>query len=46
MAKFIGFLVFCVIAVSAFFVPIALGVGAPIALKPTKEEDEEEEIEE
>ena len=45
MAKFIGFVVFVCVASMAFFVPISLGVAAPIALKPKKDEDKEEEIE-
>lgn len=45
LAKFIGFLVFLVFATMAFFVPIALGVAAPFALKPKKDEKEKEESE-
>lgn len=43
VAKFLGFLVFVVIASAAFFVPVSLGLIAPIALKPKKEEEEAEE---
>ena len=46
MAKFIGFVVFVIVATAAFFVPISLGTIAPIALKPKNDEDKEEEIEE
>lgn len=41
--KFLGFLVFVVIASAAFFVPVALGATAPLIAKPTSEEEEEEE---
>lgn len=44
--KFLGFLVFVVIASAAFFVPVALGATAPLAAKPTSEEEEEDEEEE
>jgi len=41
--KFLGFLIFVVIASAAFFVPVALGATAPMIAKPTSEEEEEEE---
>ncbi len=41
--KFLGFLIFVVIASAAFFVPVALGATAPLAAKPTSEEEEDEE---
>lgn len=43
IAKFVGFLIFLVIAGAAFFVPAALGIVAPIAMKPKKEEEKETE---
>ncbi|WP_170265143.1 hypothetical protein [Salibacter halophilus] len=41
--KFLGFLVFVVIASAAFFVPLAVGTTLPLAAKPEKEEEEKEE---
>jgi len=43
--KFIGFLIFAIIATAAFFVPISLATIFPAALKPSKEDEEEEESE-
>lgn len=34
MLKFLGFLIFFVVATAAFFVIFALSVGAPFAFKP------------
>ena len=41
--KFLGFLVFVVIASAAFFVPLAVGTALPLAPRPEKEEEEKEE---
>lgn len=44
MAQFLGFLIFLVIAVGAFFVLIALSVTLPLAAKPEgKNKDSEAE---
>lgn len=41
--KFIGFLIFTIVASAAFFVPLVLGLTLPLAAKPDKEEEEEDE---
>ncbi len=41
MLKFLGFLVFVIVATGAFFVIFALSVGAPFALKPDSKKEEE-----
>lgn len=43
--KFLGFLIFVIVASAAFFVPVALGATAPLIAKPTSEEEEEDEEE-
>lgn len=41
MLKFLGFLVFVIVATGAFFVIFAISAGAPFALKPDSKKEEE-----
>lgn len=46
MLKFLGFLIFFIVATAAFFVIFALSVGAPFAFKPEAKKVEKLEREE
>lgn len=41
--KFIGFLIFTIVASAAFFVPLVLGLTLPLAAKPDNDDEGEEE---
>lgn len=41
MLKFLGFLIFVIVATAAFFVIFAISIGAPFALKPDSKKEEE-----